>query len=478
MRTIGLDVAIQAAHKAVVADECGQFLTPLLTLHTSPQELDQLFARARDGAPDAALQVVMEPTGMAWFPIAAYCLRQGVIVYLVNGQEVADLRRYYRRHAKSDHIDARVLVRLPLVNPEQLHRLILPPASTLACQRSCRQLDRLSRQLTAIQNRLQAIDRFAWPGLEAQVFADPNGRAVRWFRAHWYDPCAVVTAGAAGLRQHWLETGGAPGDTGDWIDRLVHLAQQIVQLYGQEGQFLDFAELHAEVRREQGELERLEQQHQRLRQETVQPLYRQIHPSRNLETIKGIGPDGAAVYASFIGDPRRFHSSRAFRGWSGLVPGSSQSADSEAKGVHITQAGSSVIKKFAYLNAEVARQWDPQLAAIYYEQIVHKGKHHTQAVCACATHLLDRVRAVLSADQPYELRDVDGRAVSVAEARAIVLERYQVPTEVRRRTTRRQRQQRKARQAEQAYERESRLSKVRGEEDLPQAAARFPLRSV
>ena len=50
-----------------------------------------------------------------------------------------------------------------------------------------------------------------------------------------------------------------------------------------------------------------------------------------------------------------------------------------------------------------------------------------------------------------------GTPGSVAQARAIVLERYQVPPEVRRRTTRRQRQQRKDQRAEQTYERDSRL---------------------
>ena len=110
--------------------------------------------------------------------------------------------------------------------------------------------------------------------------------------------------------------------------------------------------------------------------------------------------------------------------------------------------------------------------------MVQRGKHHNQAVCACATHLLDRVLAVLRTDAPYELRDVDGTPVSVAEARAIVRERYQVPLEVRRRTSRRQRQQRKDQRAEQRYERESGSRKVRGEEGLPQAEARFPLRSV
>ena len=89
--------------------------------------------------------------------------------------------------------------------------------------------------------------------------------------------------------------------------------------------------------------------------------------------------------------------------------------------------------------------------------MVQRGKHHNQAVCACATHLLDRGLTVLRTDQPYELRDVDGRAVTVAEARAIVLERYQVPAEVRRRTTRRLRQHRQDKRAEQRYERESGL---------------------
>jgi transposase len=111
-------------------------LHPILTVHTQPSELDHLLAPARDGAPSAEVQVVMEPTGMAWFPVAVYYARQAVPIYLVNSQEVADLRRYYKRHAKSDRIDARVLARLPLINPDKLHRLVLPSATAFACQRA------------------------------------------------------------------------------------------------------------------------------------------------------------------------------------------------------------------------------------------------------------------------------------------------------------------------------------------------------
>ncbi len=93
MRTIGIDLAVTTAHKAIVADAQGHFLTPVFTFHTSPTDLARLLARARDGVPDAPLQVVMEPTGMAWFPIAVFFARHGVPIVLVNSQEVADLRR-------------------------------------------------------------------------------------------------------------------------------------------------------------------------------------------------------------------------------------------------------------------------------------------------------------------------------------------------------------------------------------------------
>ncbi len=131
-----------------------------------------------------------------------------------------------------------------------------------------------------------------------------------------------------------------------------------------------------------------------------------------------------------------------------MIPNSRQSGESEGKGLHLNQAGPDLVKrnvrtcgKFAFMDAETARQWDPQLAAIYYAQIVQHGKHHYQALCTCATHLLDRIWTVLQEDRPYEVRDVDGTPVSVAHAREIIAARYRVPKEVR------ERQNQKARRA-------------------------------
>jgi hypothetical protein len=452
MHTIGIDLGVKGEHKAMVADEAGRFVSPLIGCRTEPGSLARLLELAKEGHGDQGLQAVMEPTGMAWFPLAVFLLRQGVTVYLVNSQQVADLRRYYKKHAKSDRIDARVLSKLPLVSEECLHQLDLAGATALACQRGCKQLDRLGKQSTATKNRLIALDRFAWPGLESRVFADRFRPQARWFRRHWYHPVRVCQAGVEPIRRQWLTSEIDPDDEGAWVVYLVALAAQVLDLYGPEGADLDYDLLQSEASREQDYLEFVEQQRRQVRIKTVRPLYRQLHPSRNLETIPGVGQDGAAVYASFIGNPARFGSLREHRGWSGMVPNSRQSATSQTQGLKITQAGPRLIKKFAYLDAEMARKRDPQIAALYYDQMVHKGKHHLQAVCTCATHLLDRVLVVLREDRPYQLRDVDGSPVSNERALEIIRARYRVPEEVRRRNNKRTRRERIDRQAEKKHE--------------------------
>lgn len=451
MRTIGIDLSVKGEHKAVVVDEGGRYVSPVLTCSTEANSLDGLLAEAQRNNGDGQLQAVMEPTGMAWFPVAVYLIRQGVRVYLVNSQQVADLRRYFKKHAKSDRVDCRVLAKLPLVSDEKLHQLEPASAVGLACQRGCKELDRLVKLRTAIKNRVIAIDRFAWAGLESAVFPKPFSPAACWFREHWYHPGRVLQAGAEQIRQEWAASGLDPQDLGQWTDYLVRLAEQVLALYGCEGQYLDYDLLQAEVCREQALLTFVIDQHQRL-QKTVHRLYRHIHPSRNLETIPGVGKDGAAVFASLIGNPQRFDSLRQHRGWSGMVPYSKQSSSSQVQGLKLTQAGPRLIRKFGYLDGEVARLRDPQIAAIYYDQMVNKGKHHRQAVCACTTHLLDRILVILREDRPYQLRDVDGTPVSKKQAKAIIAQRYTVPDEVRRRNNKRRRRERADQLTEKKHE--------------------------
>ena len=451
-RIIGIDLAVTAAHKAIVLDQASnRFVTPVLTFHTDPAEMDRLLTTARIGAsPDVKLVAVLEATAMSWFTVGVYLERQGVAVYRVNGQQVADLRKVYQRHAKSDRIDARVLARLYVTHPEQLHRVFLPTGPQMALQRACRELHRLTGLIAASKQRLLTTDQFAWLGLSDILL--PYEDAARWVREHWYDPRRVYEAGEAALAKAWEAASPVqPADTA-WIPALYERARQVMALYD-DAHRPDYALLQASVAREQARLKTVEEQAHFLRLKVVRPLYRQLHPTRHLETLRGVGQDSAAVYIAFIGDILRFPSLHDFRGWSGMIPFSRQSGEAQARGLHITQAGPDLVKATAFMDANVARLYDPQIAAIYYEQMVERGRHHPQAVCACATHLLDRIYIILKEDRPYELRDVDGKPVTGRQARAIFMTRYHVPDEIRQRNNVRQSRARTEERTERRYQR-------------------------
>ena len=451
-RIIGIDLAVKAAHKAIILDQASnRFVSPVLKFHTDAVEIERVLEKARAGSSDEVrLMAVVEATGMAWYSVGIYLEQQGVAVYRVNGQQVADLRRIYKRHAKSDRIDARVLARLPLLCPERLHRCFFPSGPQMALQRACREVFRLTQQSTASKNRLLATDQFAWLGLSNIL--SPYEAAAFWFREKWYDPWRVYEAGEATIAQAWSEVAvEQPADT-TWVCALIWLAERVMALYGDPDR-IDYAHLQASLQREQTRIKHAQTQVHQLRLETVRPIYRQLYPQRYLESIQGIGQDSAAVYIAFIGDILRFPSLREFRGWSGLIPFSRQSGNAQSRGLRITKAGPDLIKATAVLNAQVARLWDPQIAAIYYTQMVDLGKHHLQALCACATHLLDRIYVVLREDRPYELRDVDGSPVDKRTARLICQERFHVPDEVRRRNNHRVRKARVEEQIEQRYNR-------------------------
>ena len=62
------------------------------------------------------------------------------------------------------------------------------------------------------------------------------------------------------------------------------------------------------------------------------------------------------------------------------------------------------------------RKSDPTLAARYHRLMVAGGKHHSSALCTVAAVLLTRIATCLRSGRPYELRDVDGRAITPPRA--------------------------------------------------------------
>lgn len=454
-RIIGIDLAVSAAHKAMVFDPaCTQFIGGQLTFRARPDDLNRLLHRARQGAPaEVELIAILEATGMAWYPVAIYLENQGVAVYRVNGQKTKDFRRALWKHTGSDQIDGRVLALLYQIAPQRLSRCPLPDGDLLALQRACRAYARWRELDVALQNRIQAIDHWAWDGLYKLVPAE----AQSWMRQRWYNPWRVQAAGEAALVAAWTATAADQEVATDWISRWIARAEQMTRLYGSE-RMVGYDQLQETMRQAVRLRHEYAQEQDRLTKEQIGPLYDKLYPDCPLRSIRGIGQQSAATYRAFIQDIDRFPTVEQFRLWCGIVPHSKQSGEGEAKGLPITKTGPNLVKAALYINAEVARQWDVQIAAIYHKQMVEYGKHHSQAVCACASHLASRIYAILKEQRPYELRDLQGKPITAAESRQLCLE-YRVPDEVRQRNNKRFRRNRTEQKTETRQARREKAAK-------------------
>ena len=113
----------------------------------------------------------MEPTRNAWVPLAAWFRRRGARVVLVPPERSADLRAYYRNHAKTDRLDSRLPARLPLLHPEGLHdEHGVGPGHPL--RRATRMRQTLVKRRSTSLARLDALLEILGPAWLAALGAD------------------------------------------------------------------------------------------------------------------------------------------------------------------------------------------------------------------------------------------------------------------------------------------------------------------
>jgi transposase len=436
IRSVGIDLSRTGSHQVRCLDEqarpCDSFIFDS-TLEGLEKFEEHVFSNG--GTPT----IVFEPTGLAWIPMAAYLRARHPECLLVKArlQKVAALRRYLRSRAKSDRVDGVTLAKMPFIDSEQLDEAYLPPAKYHALQRLTRQRERLMKSITIRKNRIGSIINGYLPGLR-KTFTDEWSDRARVFYRQRLNPFTVVRDSKDALEALFVSAKAKGAVTES--NRVYKACQKLVELYDKsrtagminEDFFDDLQdEISCELRlmeTEEAEVERVSKR--------IEELYQHLHPSDHLRTIPGIGVRTAQVFLAVIGDPNRFRNQSAFANWTGVVPGARQSSGSEGKGLRMTKAGPSMMKRALYQAGDIARRYDPQLADLYYREMVHHGKTHLQAMGAVMSHLAARILAVLQENRPYELRDNQDRPISKMEAIGLI-QQFRVPEVTRQERRRR-----------------------------------------
>ncbi len=424
-RIVGIDLGIASAHTVRVLDETGTTFAKRKA-HPTLQSLTDVEQAALAGCDDdVRLEVIVEPTGPAWLPIAVFFGRRGHLVFRVSSAKASDLRKFFSRHTKTNGIDADTLARLPLVDPRGLQALQLPGVEHAALDRRVRACDRLTRAAAEHKVRIKDLVRQLLP---MTPLTGDLGAADLAVLERWADPNALVKAGVKRLTALIVKASNnhqGAERAEQWLDA----AHASIELYGNHPA-VAFSDLAAEVATEV-RLLRSTQAELATHADERETAYRWADPTGLARSLPGLAEVGGPALAAVMGDPGRFAKGKQFRSYTGLVPKASETGDTDRKGQPMSKAGSSLLRTTLIRAADHARKQDPQLARIYYVQMAERGKDHLGALCVVAANLAERAWAVMNRGMPYVICDTDGRPVDPAEAKTIIAEHWTVPAEVR-----------------------------------------------
>jgi transposase len=424
-RLVGIDLGIASAHAVRVLDGEGNTLAKRSALPTV-ESLTQIEAAALEAAaPGTRLEVVIEPTGPAWLPIAVFFIRRGHVVYRVSSAQSADLRRYLSKHAKTNGIDADTLARIPLFHPAGVQPLELADAARASLDRRVRAADRMTRQIALHKTRIKALVRQLMP---MSPLAGKMTQADLAVLERWADPNMLVRTGRTRLAAAIAKASHNHNGI-ERAEEWLAAANAAIALYAGHPAAA-FTDLAAEVASEVRLLRAIEKEHA-VHASEREAAYVHVDPDGLARSLPGIADIGGPALAAKMGNPARFRHAKQFRAFTGLAPKASETGDTDRKGQYISKAGSSLLRTTFVLAADTARKQDPQLARVYYIQMVERGKNHLGALCVVAANLAERAWTVMNRGTPYVVRDNDATPVSTEQAAAIIAEQWTVPADVR-----------------------------------------------
>jgi len=293
MSTLGIDLAVRAAHVATLTDDHGEVIWSRRRFQSHPPDLAALSEAA---GPASELTVVIEPTRSAWVVVAAHFRATRAKVVMVPPEQSADLRSYYRKHTKNDRLDSFVLSRVPLLHPEGLIEVAgLGPADPL--KRAVRRRVRLVGERHGCHQRIDAMLDLLGPAYHEALGTRATKTAAVILERHG-SPKTLRQLSLSRLTDLVGRTSG--GQLGaDYAAGLLAAANEAIELW--KGGGLDFEELAWDLAQETRIIGQLDVEIGRL-DARIAELYSAVDPKGIVRSAPGVGPVLSAGIIGRLGD--------------------------------------------------------------------------------------------------------------------------------------------------------------------------------
>jgi transposase len=312
VRRVGIDIALRVAHKAAVYED-GERLGRPFSVAQTKEGVDELVRRATNGTSEP-VEFVMEPTGLAWLPLAAELSRRGHRVYLPKPAKTHALRKFLAQHAKTDAIDACTAALVRHVD-KRATELRVPNAAQTTLRLMVKQRSRLVVDAAKEKSRIFTWLLLANPHVGRTLGQDPTSQLADAFLRERLDPFDVVSRGKPALRR-FVEKHRRGALKEAQLEALWQACERACALFDAlrtSGKLpFDYAELQLLVEQSLDHVAFLDGQLAKL-DARIKVIYGQLDPTQLLEReVPGFGATIASAVEAFAGDAERFGSVKRY----------------------------------------------------------------------------------------------------------------------------------------------------------------------
>lgn len=392
---LGIDVG-KYFHQAILCNQEGKPLAPQLKFAVTKDGYQQLQSYLTDRVPVEEIQIVQagfEATGPYWLSLYEFLTKLGTTVVVLNPLQVKAYRNESIRGAKTDKIDARLIIKVLRVGD---YRPSAIPSEELF---ALRQLTRLRSDLvlmtTKIKVKIITIFDQVFPEYR-QFFSDMFGTTSKALLEE-----AVVPERIAVLSTQKLTTLLKKASRGHYGEKQAQHIRAVAKdsigvTIGLDAFALSIQVLLAQVRH-------LEQQVQRLDKEIIKRTEKQ---QTTLTSIPGIGRIQEATILAEIGNFDRFKGDKdgaeKLVALAGIDPKVRESGTLRGK-ARMSKRGSpylrTAVRQVAFV-AACGTNVDPMFSRIYQKKKA-EGKHFEVALSHVENKLLHVIYSLLKSKKNY-----------------------------------------------------------------------------
>ena len=328
MILVGIDIA-KFTHVATIMTSENEVLVPPFSFGNDRAGFAALNG-ALEGYPKETLLIGLESTAHYTENLTCFLLAQGYQVALINPIQTASLRKSGIRNAKTDKIDAKLIVKaLILGNYTPLRK---QSVDTLALRGLCRARQDLIKMRSRCKIQLVALVDQLFPELHAFFRSGIHIKTSYALLKLYPNPCDVAKLHLTCLTNLLRKNSRGKYTREDAIS-LKALANSSVGL--------DNPILALQIRQTVERIELFSKQISDVEAAISEIMLRSGSP---LTTVPGIGTVNAAMILSVIGDISRFANATKLLAFAGLDPIIRQSGKFRARSTRMSKRGDSMLR--------------------------------------------------------------------------------------------------------------------------------------